>query len=81
MLVTVLSASHPAFGIYNALCESVAVADLKHAVEGLNSRISIRLGERYAAGNPRSLDSSRFAREFGFRTTSIFGQLRRAAGK
>jgi nucleoside-diphosphate-sugar epimerase len=79
MVVKLLLASRLEFGIYNALCESVVVGDLKRTVEGLNSRISIRLGESYAAGNPRMLDCSRLQREFGFRTLPIFEQLRRAA--
>ena len=43
MLVALLQAPRPAFAAYNALCESVLVADLKRTVEGLNSRIKIRL--------------------------------------
>jgi len=85
MLVTLLRAQAPAHAVYNAPCESVVVADLKHAVEDLNSRITVRYGEDFAVGNPRLLDVSLFRREFGFDAMPIFDQLREhlrtAAGK
>jgi nucleoside-diphosphate-sugar epimerase len=81
MLVTLLRAPQPAHTVYNAPCESVVVGDLKHEVEGLNANLSVKLGDRYAVGNPRLLDCSRFQREFRFRAVPIFEQLRRAAGK
>jgi nucleoside-diphosphate-sugar epimerase len=80
-LLTLLRAARPAFGVYNAPCESVVVEDLKTAVEGLNSNIQVRLGDGHAAGNPQLLDASRFRREFDFRTTPIAERLRQAAGK
>jgi nucleoside-diphosphate-sugar epimerase len=79
MLVALLGAACPAHSVYNAACESVAVADLKRAVESLNSNITVKLGKDYASGNPRLLDSSRLRQEFDFQTLPIFEQLRRAA--
>ena len=76
MLVTLLQAPAPAHAVYNAPCEPVVVADLKRVVENLNSRITVRIGEELAAGNPRLLDASRFQREFGFEPVPIFDQLR-----
>ena len=81
MLVAVLQATRPAHAVYNAACESVVVADLKCAVESLNTNIRVELGEAQALGNPRLLDCSRLQREFGFQTLPIFEQLRGAAGK
>jgi nucleoside-diphosphate-sugar epimerase len=79
MLVALLQAASPAHAVYNAMCESVAVADLKRQVEGLNSNITVNLGDALAFGNPRLLDSSRFQREFGFQTLPFFERLRSAA--
>jgi nucleoside-diphosphate-sugar epimerase len=79
MLVALLQAASPAHAVYNAMCESVAVADLKRQVEGLNSNITVNLGDALAFGNPRLLDSSRFQREFGFQTVPVFERLRSAA--
>jgi UDP-glucuronate 4-epimerase len=79
MLVALLGAACPAHSVYNAACEAVVVADLKRAVESLNSNISVKLGKDYASGNPRLLDSSRLSQEFDFQTLPIFEQLRRAA--
>ncbi len=81
MLVAQLHAACPAHSVYNAACESVVVADLKREVEGLNSNVSVKLGEAHAFGNPRLLDSSRFRQEFGLQTLPVVEQLRRAAGK
>jgi len=77
MLVTLLQATAPADGVYNAPCESVVVADLKREVENLNSRITVRVGREFASGNPRLIDASRFQREFGFEAVPIFHQLRK----
>jgi nucleoside-diphosphate-sugar epimerase len=81
MLVGLMEAERPAHTVYNAACESVVVADLKREVEGLNSNIRVELGEAYACGNPRLLDSSRFRQEFGSQTLPIFDQLKCAAEK
>jgi UDP-glucuronate 4-epimerase len=79
MLVAFLQAARPTHALYNAVCESVIVADLKREVERLNSNIRVRLGEDFAVGNPRLLNSSRFQHEFGFHTPPVFEQLKRAA--
>lgn len=81
MLVELLQAPEPAHSVYNAACESVVVADLKRWVESLNPHVNVKVGEAYAAGNPRRLDWSRLREEFGFRVLPIFEQLRRAAGR
>lgn len=81
MLVTLRHASGPAHTVYNALCKSVVVADLKRDVEALNSHLSVRLTEGCAMGNPRLLDSTRLEWEFGFQAVPIFDQLRIAAGR
>lgn len=79
MLVTLLRTPKLKHTIYNAVCESVVVGELKDAVEALNSNIKVRLGEGLAVGNPRRLDSSRFRDEFGFQGTSIFERLKRSS--
>lgn len=66
--------------VYNAPCESVVVEDLKRKIESLNSNVAVRLGESWAAGNPRQVDSSRFFGEFGFPILPIFERMERAAG-
>jgi len=81
MLLTLIRARCPEHAIYNAVCESVIVADLKAAVERLNPKIDVRLGDGYASGNPRMLNSSRFQREFGFEMLPIFRQLSESATK
>ena len=81
MLVVLLRAAHPAHAVYNAACESVVVADLKREVEGLNSNVTVKLGEGLTVGNPRLLDSSRFQKEFCFRMAPMADWLRRAAEK
>jgi nucleoside-diphosphate-sugar epimerase len=78
MLVALLRATHPAHAVYNAVCESVLVADLKREVERLNPKVSVTLGEEQAVGNPRRLDSSRWQQEFSVQTLPTFEQLRRA---
>jgi UDP-glucuronate 4-epimerase len=80
MLVTLLHASRLQHAVYNAPCESVVVSDLKAEVEALNPNISVEVGEAEVVGNPRLLDSTLFAREFGFQTAPIFEQLRKRAG-
>jgi nucleoside-diphosphate-sugar epimerase len=79
MLVALLQADRPNHVVYNALCESMTVSDLKRDVEALNSNVTIKAGEEHARGNPRLLDSSRFAQEFGFATAPIREYLRKAA--
>ena len=81
MLVSLHEAEKPAHSIYNAVCESVTVAELKAQVESLNPNVRVKLGEAQATGNPRRLDSKRFAEEFGLRFQSIEEHLKRAAGK
>lgn len=80
MLVTLLRAPNLKHSLYNAVCESMTVAELKREVEALNPNITVKLGAEYAKGNPRQVDFSRFAREFSFVTTPMREQLRRAAG-
>jgi len=79
MLVTLLQAARPAHAMYNAACESVVVDDLKRELERLNPKISVKLGETPALGNPRRLDSTRLQQEFSIQTLPIFEQLRAAA--
>ena len=81
MLVALLRSAIPAHTVYNAVCESVIVADLKRVLENLNSKLRIKLGGAQALGNPRRLDSSRFRQEFGFQTLPIFELLAEAAKK
>ncbi len=79
ILMTLLHASCPAHAVYNAPCQSVVVGDLKREVETLNGNISVKLGESFAAGNPRLLESERFRQEFGFEMTPIAARLKSAA--
>ena len=79
MLVALLRTACPMHSVYNAVCESVVVDDLKREVERLNSRISVKVGEAHALGNPRLLDSSRFRQEFGVETLPMFEWLRKEA--
>jgi nucleoside-diphosphate-sugar epimerase len=81
MLLTLLQAGRTKHAVYNACCESVCVADLKHELKRLNRNITLRGGTGNAAGNPQFLNATRFESEFGFRPAPIFEQLRRAAGK
>ena len=78
MLMMLLRTPHPGHAIYNAPCESMLVADLKREVEAMNGNINVKLGEAFAAGNPRLLDSNRFSDEFSFTTLAIGERLRRA---
>lgn len=79
MLMALLEAPRTEHTVYNAPCESMVVDDLKREVEMLNSKISMRLGESPAKGNPRLLDAGRFQREFDFRMSGIVERLRSAA--
>jgi nucleoside-diphosphate-sugar epimerase len=76
MLVTLLQARRPAHAVYNAICESMVVADLKREVEALNENIRVTPGEALALGNPRLLDSCRFQQEFAFQMAPIAERLR-----
>jgi nucleoside-diphosphate-sugar epimerase len=80
MLVALLRAPGPSHGIYNAVCESIIVADLRREIERLNSNIMVNLGDARAMGNPQRLDSGRFQMEFGFQAMPLFERLR-SAGK
>ena len=75
-LITLLGAPRLDHRVYNAPCESVVVADLKHELEGLNAKLRVKLGEGEALGNPRLLDCSRFQQDFSFGMLPIFEQLR-----
>jgi nucleoside-diphosphate-sugar epimerase len=79
MLLALMGAPRLVHGVYNAACESVTVGELKLEVERLNPRVSVRLKGQAIGGNPRRVDWSRFAQEFGFVTNPIFEQLARAA--
>jgi nucleoside-diphosphate-sugar epimerase len=79
MLVTLVEARRLSHPVYNALCESVLIKDLKRLIEALNPNVSVRVGEDEAPGNPRRVDSSRFQKEFEFVTLPFAEQLRRAA--
>src|SRR5882762_717207 len=81
MLVTLLHAGPTKHAVYNACCESVCVADLKHELESLNPNITMKVGTGNIVGNPQLLNATRFEQEFGFRPAPISEQLRRAAGK
>ena len=81
MLLTLLHAGATKHAVYNACCESVCVADLKHELERLNPNITLKVGTGSTAGNPQLLNATRFEYEFGFRPAPISEQLRRAAGK
>jgi UDP-glucuronate 4-epimerase len=79
MLTTLVEAPRLSHAVYNALCESVLIRDLKEQIEALNPNVAVRLGGEEARGNPRRVDSSRFQKEFGFMTLPIAEQFRRAA--
>jgi nucleoside-diphosphate-sugar epimerase len=78
MLMLLVQAAELKHSVYNACCESVIVEDLKRRVESLNPNLSVKLGGAGVVGNPRLLDCSRFAAEFGFEITQVFEQLRRS---
>ena len=79
MLFELLQAQRLGHAVYNAACESVTVGELKSALERLNPRLQVTLGEQDVVGNPRRVDWSRLAREFGFTVVPIFEQLAGAA--
>ena len=81
MLACLMCARDLEHSVYNAACESVIVGELKHVIEELNPRVRVTLHGESVVGNPRRVDWSRFAGEFGFLTEPIFGQLAVAAGK
>jgi nucleoside-diphosphate-sugar epimerase len=75
MMLSLVQASRVVHSVYNAGCESVIVGELKSEVERLNPQALISLGGQAVVGNPRRVDWSRFAGEFGFRVVPIFEQL------
>jgi len=79
MLLQLLETPKIAYSVYNAACESVIVGELKSEVERLNSRVRVKLGGEAVSGNPRRVDWSRFAGEFGFAVVPIFERLRQSA--
>jgi len=81
MLFALLRAERLGYTVYNAGCESVIVGELKSVLEQLNPRLQMTLGGQEVVGNPRRIDWSRLAGEFGFKAAPIFEQLTRAAGK
>jgi UDP-glucose 4-epimerase len=80
MLLSLLQAQQPVHCVYNAACEPVIVGELKSEIERLNPRLRVKLGGQAVVGNPRRVDWSRFAGEFGFRIVPILEQLSKAAG-
>ncbi len=80
MIVSLLQARRPAHSVYNAACESVIVGELKKEILRRNPRVRVELGGQAVVGNPRRVDWSRFAGEFGFVMVPIFEQLRRTPG-
>lgn len=80
MLLQLLQAPQPAHCVYNAACESVVVGELKRELERLNPRLRVTLGGRAVVGNPRQVDWSRFAGEFGVGIVPMFEQFVSAAG-
>ena len=81
MLLVLMEAPRLGHAVYNAACESMTEGELKSEVERLNPRVSVRLKGQATVGNPRRVDWSRFAKEFGFVTNPIFEQLVRAASR
>jgi len=79
MLLQLLEAPHLAHSVYNAACESLIVGELKAVVERLNPQVPVKLGVEAVVGNPRRVDWSRFAGEFGFRSVPVFDRLRESA--
>ena len=79
MLVGLVEAPRLRSSIYNSVCESVVVEELKRMIEGINPLVHVRLGHELAMGNPRLLDSWRLREEFEFRTSSISDWLGRGA--
>jgi len=81
MLFVLLRAGRLGHTVYNAGCESLTVGQLKSALERLNPRLRVKLGGQDVVGNPRRVNWSRLAEEFGFAAVPIFEQLAEAAGK
>jgi nucleoside-diphosphate-sugar epimerase len=80
LLLQLLQAPSPAQSVYNAACESVVVGELKRELERLNPRLRVKLGGRAVVGNPRQVDWSRIAGEFGVGMVPMFEQLGKASG-
>ena len=80
MLLQLMQAPPPAHCVYNAACESVVVGALKRELERLNPRLRVTLGGQVVVGNPRQVDWSRFAGEFGVRMVPMFELLEKVAG-
>jgi nucleoside-diphosphate-sugar epimerase len=79
MLLELVRPKRLGHAVYNAACESVTVGELKASVERLNPRLHVTLGGQAVVGNPRRVDWSRLAGEFGFRAVPIFEQLAESA--
>lgn len=79
MLFELLRAERLGHTMYNAGCESVTLGELKSALERLNPRLQVKLAGQDVVGNPRRVDWSRLAGEFGFRAVPIFEQLAESA--
>jgi nucleoside-diphosphate-sugar epimerase len=80
MFLHLLRAPRAAHSVYNAACESVVVGELKRELERLNPRLHVKLGGRAVVGNPRQVDWSRIAGEFGVGMVPMFEQLGKASG-
>ena len=78
MLLTLLRAQQLRHAIYNAACESVTVGELQSEVQRLNPSVRVKMAGQEVSGNPRRVDWSRFAGEFGFAVVPIFKQLAEA---
>lgn len=79
MLFELLQAERLGHTVYNAGCESVTLGQVKSALERLNPRLQVRLSGQDVVGNPRRVDWSRLAGEFGFRAVPIVEQLAESA--
>ena len=55
------------------------MGELKSEIERLNPRLRVKLGGQAVVGNPRRVEWSRFAGEFGFEIVPVFEQLGAAA--
>ena len=81
MLMSLIRVPSTAHAVYNAPCSSIVVGDLKHAVEDLNSNVTVTTGDAKPVGNPQVLEFGWFQEEFEFETGPLFDRLRKAAGK
>ncbi len=81
MLLELVRAPRLKHGVYNAACESVIVGELRSEIQKLNPTLRMRRCEDSVVGNPRRVDWSRFAEEFGFEIVPMFEQLAQAARK